>query len=683
MRLISSLIIYLLLLSGCIAEEIISNDVDQEMNSSLISRDLLFGNPDRTAVSISPKGDQLSYLAPLNGVLNVWVAPSSQPEMARPVTNDTHRGIRNYGWAFTNQHIIYLQDKNGDENWRIYSVNLSNNEVKDLTPFAEVKAQIESISYKFPLEILVGLNKRDPEYHDIFRLNIDSGNLTLVLENKEFAGFNIDDDFRIRLASKITPDGGMDLFRPLNEGWEKLLHIDKNDSMTTGVVGMNKTSDVVYFADSRGRDTSALYTLNLTTNEENLIAENPKADLDDLMIHPREKAVEAVAFTHERKNWTVINKTIASDLAYLRTLEEGDIEVVSRSLDDKAWIVVYVVDDGPARYYYYDHNQMKAKFLFTNREKLQGQNLAKMVPVTIKSRDGLDLVSYYTLPPGTDSNNDGKPDMLLPMVMNVHGGPWSRDYWGLNREHQWLANRGYAVLSVNFRGSTGFGKNFTNAGDQEWGRRMHDDLIDAVAWAIEQGIADPDRIAIMGGSYGGYAALAGLTFTPEVFACGVDIVGPSNLTTLLLSIPPYWKPELDHYTTRIGDFRTEDGKLLLRERSPLTYVDNISRPLLIAQGANDPRVKQNESDQIVKAMQAKKLPVTYVLYADEGHGFARPENRLSFYAITEAFLADHLGGEYEPIGNDFVGANLTVPAGADEIPGLTDALVRGSLPSLS
>ncbi len=238
-------------------------------------------------------------------------------------------------------------------------------------------------------------------------------------------------------------------------------------------------------------------------------------------------------------------------------------------------------------------------------------------------------------------------------------------------------------MSVNFRGSTGFGKNFTNAGDQEWGRRMHDDLIDAVAWAIEQGIADPDRIAIMGGSYGGYAALAGLTFTPEVFACGVDIVGPSNLTTLLLSIPPYWKPELDHYTTRIGDFRTEDGKLLLRERSPLTYVDNISRPLLIAQGANDPRVKQNESDQIVKAMQAKKLPVTYVLYADEGHGFARPENRLSFYAITEAFLADHLGGEYEPIGNDFVGANLTVPAGADEIPGLTDALVRGSLPSLS
>ena len=338
--------------------------------------------------------------------------------------------------------------------------------------------------------------------------------------------------------------------------------------------------------------------------------------------------------------------------------------------------MVYVVDDGPLRYYYYDHNQRKARFLFTDKEKLQGQDLAKMVPVIIKSRDGLDLVSYYTLPLRSDSNTDGKPDVPLPMVLDVHGGPWARDDWGYNPQHQWLANRGYAVLSVNFRGSTGFGKNFTNAGNLEWGRKMQNDLIDAVEWAVQQGIADPEKIAIMGGSYGGYATLAGLTFTPDTFNCGVDIVGPSNLTSLLQSIPPYWKPELDQLTTRVGDFRTEDGKKLLGERSPLTYVDRIARPLLIAQGANDPRVKQNESDQIVKAMQAKNLPVTYVLYADEGHGFVRPENRLSFYAIAEAFLAEHLGGKYEPIGKDFQGANLTVPAGADEVPGLTDALVR-------
>jgi dipeptidyl aminopeptidase/acylaminoacyl peptidase len=666
----------IILLSGCIADENTSNDNDQEKNSSLISRDLLFGNPDRIIARISPDGTQISFLAPLNGVMNVWVGPSAQPKNIRPVTNDTYRGIRNYIWAFTNQHIIYLQDKNGDENWRIYSANLSNLEIKDLTPFPGVQAQIAAVSYKFPHEIMVGLNRRDPEYHDIYRLDINSGNLTLVLVNKEFAGFNIDYDFRIRLASKTTSGGGTAIFKPNKNGWEPFLLIGKDDALTTGVVDMNKTNEVIYFADSRGRDTSALFALNPNTGEEKMIAEDLKADYDGLVLHPRERTVEAVAFTYERKHLTVFNETIASDLAYLYTLEEGDIEIVSRSLDDKAWIVKYIVDDGPLRYYYYDHEKREATFLFTDKEKLQGQSLAKMVPVIIKSRDGLDLVSYYTLPLGSDGNNDGKPDMPLPMVLDVHGGPWGRDKWGYNSQHQWLANRGYAVLSVNFRGSTGFGKNFTNAGNLEWGRKMQNDLIDAVDWAVQQGIADPEKIAIMGGSYGGYATLAGLTFTPETFACGVDIVGPSNLISFQQSIPPYWKPDIDQFTTRVGDFRTEDGKKLLRERSPLTYVDRIIRPLLIGQGANDPRVKQNESDQIVRSMQSKKLPVTYLLYADEGHGFARPENRLSFYAIVEAFLAEHLGGRCEPIGNDFQGANLTVPAGADEVPGLTNALVN-------
>jgi dipeptidyl aminopeptidase/acylaminoacyl peptidase len=678
MKFIILLILILLLMSGCIENKNVGNDKEGEKNNSLIPRDILFGNPDRITARISPDGKQLSFLAPLNGVMNVWVGPYSQPDKAMPVTNDTYRGIRSYGWAFTNQHIIYLQDKNGDENWRIYSVNLSDKEVKDLTPFSGVQAQIAASSYKFPHEIMVGLNKRDPEYHDIYRLNIESGNLTLILENKEFAGFNIDDDFRIRLASKTTPDGGTDLFKPMDDGWETFMRIGKDDALTTGIVGMNKTNEVSYFADSRGRDTSALFALNLTTGEEKMIAEDPKADFDSFMLNPLEKDVEAVAFTYERKNWTVFNKTIASDLDYLRNLEKGDIEVVSRSLDDKAWIVAYIVDDGPLRYYYYDHNQKKAKFLFTDKEKLQGQRLSKMFPIIIKSRDGLNLVSYYTLPLGSGNDNDGKLDMPLPMVLDVHGGPWARDDWGYNPEHQWLANRGYVVLSINFRGSTGFGKNFTNAGDLEWGRKMQNDLIDGVDWAIKQGIADPDKIAIMGGSYGGYATLAGLTFTPETFNCGVDIVGPSNLTSLLESIPPYWKPELGQLTARVGDFRTQEGKKLLRERSPLTYADRIERPLLIGQGANDPRVKQNESDQIVKAMQAKKLPVTYVLYADEGHGFARPENRLSFYAIAEAFLAEHLGGRYEPIGKDFEGANFTVSVGADDVPGLNNALKERS-----
>lgn len=666
-----------LLMSECVGDKAIL-DRQNEEKQPLIQRDLLFGNPDKITTRISPDGLKMSFLAPVNGVLNVWVGPAAEPEKARPVTNDTHRGIRSYLWAHTNEHILYLQDIDGDENWRIYSVNLSSNETKDLTPFEGVQARFQSISYKIPQEVIIGLNKRDPKYHDIYKLNIVTGNLTLVMENKEFSGFDIDDTFKIHLALNMTPDGGAEIFKLTERGWESFQKIGMEDVISTGTLSFNKASDVIYMTDSRGRDTAAIYAVNLSTGNKTLIAEDPRADYSGCMIHPTEKVVQAVAFDYERMHWNITDPSIAKDLEYLQGLEAGDWLVVSRSLDDRIWIVVYTVDNGPSRYYYYDRDKGEARFLFTDREKLEGLSLAKMIPVIIKSRDNLSLVSYYTLPPGSDSNGDGLPDNPLPMVLYVHGGPWARDEWGFNSVHQWLADRGYAVLSVNYRGSTGFGKNFTNAANLEWGRKMHDDLIDAVNWSVEQGIADPQRIAIMGGSYGGYATLAGLTFTPKVFACGVDIVGPSNLITLLETIPPYWQPEIELYTTRVGDYRTESGKKLLKERSPLNYVDQIERPLLIGQGANDPRVKQNESDQIVNAMRAKNLSVTYVLYPDEGHGFARPENRLSFYAVAEAFLARYLGGRYEPIGNDFTGANITVPVGAEEIPGLKEALLNRS-----
>ena len=646
-------------------------------NSSLISRDLLFGNPDRVTTRISPDGSKLSFLAPKDGVLNVWVGPADSPESAKPVTNDTYRGIRSYTWAYTNQHILYLQDRNGDENWRIYSVNLSSGDILDLTPFEGVRAEIRALSPKHPHEAIIGLNKRDPEYHDLYRLNIKTGNMTQILENKEFSGFEIDDDFKVRLASNMTADGGSEVFLPTkNDSWETFLKIEMEDALTTGFSGFNKSNDLIYLIDSRGRNTAALYALNLQTKESSFLAEDPKSDLTGLMIHPTEKNVQAVAFYYDRIQWKILDPSIQRDIDLLRSVEEGDMTVVSRSLDDKVWIVVFTKDDGPARYYRYDHEKKVASFLFTNREKLVGLPLAKMIPAVIKSRDGMDLVCYYTLPLQSDENGDGLPEKPLPMVLYVHGGPWARDYWGLDPIHQWLANRGYGVLSVNFRGSTGLGKSFINAGNLEWGKKMHDDLIDAVNWSVQQKIADPEKIAIMGGSYGGYASLAGLTFTPTTFACAVDIVGPSNLITLMETIPPYWKPEIEQFTKRVGDFRTEDGRKLLQERSPLNYVERIERPLLIGQGANDPRVKQNESDQIVKAMQAKGLPVIYVLYGDEGHGFARPENSLSFYAIAEAFLAEHLGGSFQPIGQDFMGANLTVPAGAGEVPSLSQALAE-------
>ena len=653
----------------------------KDMSSTpLIPRDVLFGNPDRASPQISPDGSKMAYRAEVNGVMNVWVGPLNNPAAAKPVTKDKKRGIRMYGWAYNNSHILYIQDKDGDENWHLYATDLKTNETRDLTPIDGVQARFQQGSYKFPNEMLIGINDRVPELHDIYRINIQTGERKLILQNDGYLGFTTDDDFNVRLAAKITPDGGNELYKPTDGGkdWTLFMKISRDDLMTTGPAGFDKTGKTLYMRDSVGRNTAALVAYNMETDEKKMLASNPRVDVGGVMAHPTEKTIEAVSFTYTRREWKILDDSIKADLDYLKTVTDGEVMVTSRTLDDKHWIVVYVIDNGPVRYYHYDRAAGKAEFLFSNRKALEGLPLAKMHPVVIKSRDGLDLVSYLSLPVWMDQNDDGRPDKPVPMVLSVHGGPWGRDSWGYSSIDQWLANRGYAVLSVNFRGSTGFGKSFVNAADMEWGRKMHDDLIDAVNWAIKQKITKPGRVAIMGGSFGGYATLVGVTFTPDVFACGVDIVGPSNLITLLQSIPPYWKPMLDVFTTRVGDHRTEEGRKLLTERSPLTFVDRISKPLLIGQGANDPRVKQAEADQIVKAMEEKNIPVAYVLFPDEGHGFARPENRLAFNAVTEAFLAQHLGGRYEPIGDDFEGSSITVPKGADQVPGLTEALRRTS-----
>jgi len=641
----------------------------------LIPREVLFGNPDRASVAISSDGKYISWLGPLDGVLNVWVAPVDNLAAAKPVTEDRGRGIRGYFWAHTNRHILYVQDKDGDENWRVYVVDLQTGDARDLTPLEDVKARIYAVSQKFPQEIMVGLNDRDPHLHDVYRVNIVTGDRNLVTLNTGFLSFSIDDDYNVRFAMRMTPDGGSELLKPKTDGsWESFMKIGLEDSLTTAPVGFDKTGTKLYLLDSRNRNTAALVRLDLETGEMTLIAENDKADLSGALVHPTKKKVEAVAFTYERKQWQILDDAVKPDLDYLRTVADGDAEVVGRTLDDKHWMVAYVMDRGPVRYYLYDRDAKKATFLFTNRKEMENLPMTTMHPATIQSRDGLNLVNYVSLPIGADSDGDGVPDQPLPTVLHVHGGPWSRVTWGYNPIHQWLTNRGYAVLDVNFRGSTGFGKAFLNAGNKQWGAKMHDDLIDSVQWAIKQGIAQPDSVAIFGGSYGGYATLVGVTMTPDVFACGVDIVGPSNLITLLESVPPYWQPMINVFTNRVGDHRTPEGRKLLRSRSPLTYVDNITKPLLIGQGANDPRVKQRESDQIVQAMTAKQIPVTYVLYPDEGHGFHRPENRMSFFAVAEAFLAQVLGGRTEPFGTDFEGSSITVPVGGQNIPGLMDAL---------
>ncbi len=642
---------------------------------SLIPRRILFGSPDKATPQISPDGSKLAYLAPVGGVLNVWVGPVNAPEQAQPVTKDEKRGIRNYFWAYTNQHILYLQDKGGDENWHVYLVNLQTMETWDLTPLEGVRAEIEAVSYKFPNQVLIGLNNRDPQLHDVYSVDLTTGDRCLKLENSGFASFVIDDDYAIRFGIRMTPDGGKELLSLTeNNEWKEFMAIGPEDSMTTSIAGFDQTGQVLYLIDSRQRNTAALTTLDLNTGKQMVVAENAKADLSDVLVQPATNVLQAAAFTYERKKWDMLDSAVAADFKALSEVADGDIELASRTLDDTVWIIAYLLDDSPVRFYRYERATKNATFLFASRSDLEGQPLVKMHPVIIQSRDGLELVSYLSLPLSESAGQSITPPKPIPLILFVHGGPWARSDWGYNASHQWFANRGYAVLDVNFRGSTGFGKAFLNAGNREWGAKMHDDLLDAVHWAVEQGIADPEKVGIFGGSYGGYAVLAALTMTPDTFACGADIVGPSNLVTLLHSIPPYWAPMIDLFTTRVGDHRTDEGCKFLEKRSPLTYVERIERPLLIAQGANDPRVKQTESDQIVHAMEAKGIPVTYVLYPDEGHGFARPENRLSFFAVAEAFMSQVLGGRFEPIGEDFAGSSITIPAGAQNVPGLDKAL---------
>lgn len=649
-------------------------------NTPLIPRKVFFGNPDKESVQISPDGVHIAYLATRDGVLNVWVAPREQLELARPVTHDTGRGIRFYAWAYTNNHILFIQDKDGDENWHLYSVNVNSDVTMDLTPFEGVQTQFKNISPQFPEEIIIGLNNRIPELHDIYRLNIVSGVMVLQEENDRYFDFVVDENYQLRFAIQMMPDGSVEIHTPNEQnGWDPWEMIPYEDEVNTNVIGLDESGTVVFMKDSRGRNTSAVVAHRLDNNQTTSLAEDDLSDAQDVLLHPIEKHVQAVSFIYERKRWQIVDEAIEADLNYLQTVADGELEINSRTLDDNFWLVAYKMDDDPTRFYLYDRQRQSAEFLFTNRQELEDQPLVKMHSAVIKSRDKLDLVVYYSLPPGSDSTGDAIPDQPVPMVLIPHGGPWHRDFWGYHPLHQWLANRGYAVLFVNFRSSTGLGKEFTNAGDLEWGGKILEDQADGVHWAISKGIADPQRVAIMGTSFGGYSTLAGLTFYPDLYACGIDLVGPSNLITLLESIPPYWKPVKAIFDSRVGDVSTEEGRALLAKYSPLTYVERIRRPLLIGQGANDPRVLQAEADQIVGEMKARGISVTYVLYPDEGHGFARPENNLSFFAIAEAFLAENLGGRFEVVGQDFKGSSLQILEGAEEVPGIAESLAAKSV----
>lgn len=610
---------------------------------ALIPREVLFGNPVKAAPRISPDGTRLSYLAPsAKGVLNVWVRTIGKEDDIQ-VTNDTHRGIRIHFWAEDGKHILYLQDLGGDENWHVYSANLETKVVRDLTPFQGIRAQGVLLDKSYPNEMLVGLNLRDRRVFDMHRVDLTTGAVVLDTVNPgDVVGWITDAGFKIRGAMAQNPADASTILRvrdSVDKPWRDIITWPFGEN--GGAVGFTADGKGLYVETSIGSDTTRLVLVDTAQGvETKVLAVNPRADVGQTVIHPDTRIVQAVAFNYLRSEWAVLDEGVKGDFEAISKLQRGDFVLAGRDRADRIWIITFQSDDGPVNWYAWDRAAKKGTFLFANQPELGRYRLAPMQPVVIKARDGFELPSYLTLPVGVEPKN-------LPLVLNVHGGPWARDSWGYNPEAQWLANRGYATLQVNFRGSAGFGKNFLNAGNGQWGvGSMQHDLTDAVKWAVAEGIADPERVCIYGGSYGGYATLAGLVFTPELYACGVDIVGPSHIKTLFESIPPYWAPIKKQFVLRVGD--AENDPELNRRISPFFHADKVRAPLIIAQGANDPRVNIRESDQMVQAMRDKGLAVTYVVYTDEGHGFARPSNRLDFYGRVDEFLAKHLGGRAEP-----------------------------------
>ncbi|MFK0249607.1 S9 family peptidase [Amycolatopsis azurea] len=606
---------------------------------SVIPRADLFGNPERITPSISPDGRWLAWVAPYEGVLNLWVRPVDTNDDARPVTADRDRGIREYWWAPDSEHLLYLRDQGGDENSHLYAVSVGGGEVRDLTPFDGVKAVLVARDLQITDRVLVGLNKTTPQLHDVYELHVATGELVKVLDNPGFLGFVADSQLTVRAGVRPNQDGGRAIMVREGDGeWRPVLTVDPIDALSTVPLGFDGDGRRLLVMTSAEVNAARLVWIDVDSGEHEVVAEDPTYDVESVLTDAATKLPLMVSFQRDRLHTQALVREIQRDLDTLAALEDGDLHVVSADRANATWVVSYVHADGPTASYVYDRATGRARFLFHDRPGLAGR-LREVTPFAFAARDGLEVHGYLTFPAGN-------AETPLPTVLLVHGGPWARDTWRLDPEVQWLADRGYLCIQVNYRGSTGYGKAHTAAGNREWGAKMHDDLLDAITFAVESGYADPDRIGIYGASYGGYAALAGASITPEVFRCAISLCGPSNLETLLRAMPPHWTPMIPEIYKKVGNPDTEPD--FLRSRSPYSHIDNITIPLLIVQGANDPRVPQSESDQIVAALRDKGLPPEYLLFDDEGHGLVKPENRLPFYTKAERFLAEHLKGRYEP-----------------------------------
>lgn len=642
--------IFLLLLAACSA---------QAGLPALIPREILFGNPERAEPQLSPDGQQIAWLAPdKNGVLNVW-ASALDGTNSHLITNETHRPIFWYAWGGDAKHILYLQDNAGDEINHLFSADLTNGNVRDLTPFRGVRAQNILTDLQHPRFVLVALNLRDRQAFDMYRVDLETGAVTLEATNPgDVLSWTTDNDFVIRAATAFDGKTAASIIRvrdAVDQPWRDLVVMPFQRALFAGeavggslIAGFDPDGKSLVIHSALRSDKGQLVRVDLRDGKElGVLAQDSQSDVangglgdgPNVLRDPATHAIQAVEFNYSTSHWVFLDPKVRSDFEIIGRDVPGFLDLNSRDRADRKWIVAAHRSDAPAGYYVFDRDAKKLTKLYDEYPALAKALLAPKKGVVIKARDGVSLPSYLTTPPGVEAKS-------LPLVLLIHGGPWFRDYDNYDPEVQLLANRGYAVLQVNYRGSTGFGLKFLNAGTGEWGRGTQEDLFDAVKWALDQGVADPKRIAAMGWSGGGFATLLALEMRPDLFACGVDGVGPADLATLFRSFPRYWSNIMTRWRRRGGDF--DHDEKLNREVSPLYHIDKIRAPLLIGQGKNDPRVTIANTDGMVAALRKAKREVTYVVYPDEGHGFARPENNLDFYGRVEEFLAKHLGGRAEP-----------------------------------
>lgn len=625
----------------------------------LVPRSVMFGNPQDLGPQLSPDGSKMAWgHRGDDGIVNIWVRDVAR-DSSWQATHDK-RGIYGARWTCDGAHLLYLHDNDGDENQHLFSLDLATGLARDLTPLPGVRVEGVLDDDRHPDELLVGLNQRDPRVFDLHRVRLSTGQLSLDTQNPgDVVEWGTDEDFQVRAATALrTPDAAT-VIRVRDKAqspWRDLAvwpFLDAGFDRFRRLIGFTDGGKAMWVQSSMGRNTSAIVKLDLATGRELAVAaQDPRCDVwggfdatgntaPRVLKSMRDQKILAVGFEYLKTEWKVVDPTVAEDFRKIGGAAAGaSFEVTSRDTADQLWIVHFDTDVSPGGYLLWDRRARRATPIFHVQPEIDKLTLAPMKPVTFTARDGMSITGYLTLPVGVPAKN-------LPLVMNPHGGPWYRDSWGFNPEVQWLANRGYAVLQVNFRGSTGFGTKYLNAGDRQFGTgAVQNDITDGAKWAVSQGIADPKRVAIMGWSFGGYATLCGLAFTPDVYACGVEGVGPSCVKTLLSSIPAYWAPRRQRWLNRFGDVFADST--IDQRISPLYHVDAIRAPLLIGHGANDPRVKLAESERILSALRAKGGDVTLVVYPDEGHGFGRSENNQDFYGRAEEFLAKHLGGRAEP-----------------------------------